>query len=491
MSEKVTFGELVAAIAEETDNSEQFTHDFIKDFVDVINGGLEDDERVNIAGFGKFKLRRVDERDGYNPQTEEKITIPAHNKIVFKPYKDLREVVNAPYAHLESELIENDESNGNSQDEEAESTEAKSGEDDFIPTGPTTSQDSLNDENESIAGAGFELDIEAQESPYAPIDTSIAEDDKSDIVEFDADESENEDDIDEELNEFLGAEESTDGDEKKEAENSDVAEQDASQGVSNSAEESGDAEEQPPSEEQPEEEIAVKNTDNETSLAPTIGATEAEGKRTNSLPMLVAAGFLLLIVGGAAWYFSTLPTGNSPQMAAQEETTKATAPTASQKDDPTQPADEAAANPANGSTTQQTTANAAATPNQSSQEKERVEHQIEKGQTLWSLAEDNYGNPRLWPWIYGTNDKLADPDKILAGSSLAVPLPSGPQNQLNAADSVGVAKGFLATYQWYNQHKSSKAKNHLWAAKSYHHDVTNIADITIDESDLAYANRAR
>ncbi|MDZ7682001.1 MAG: HU family DNA-binding protein [Fodinibius sp.] len=92
MSEKVTFWELIEAIAEETDHSKQFTHNFIKDFVDVINGGLEQDGSVNIAGFGKFKLRRVDERDGYNPQTEEKITIPAHNKVVFKPYKDLREL---------------------------------------------------------------------------------------------------------------------------------------------------------------------------------------------------------------------------------------------------------------------------------------------------------------------------------------------------------------------------------------------------------------
>ena len=106
MSEKVTFGELIESIAAETDHSKQFTHDFLKDFVDVIHGGLEEDGKVNIAGFGKFKLRHVEEREGYNPQTEEKMTIPAHNKIVFKPYKDLSELVNAPYAHMEPTLLE-------------------------------------------------------------------------------------------------------------------------------------------------------------------------------------------------------------------------------------------------------------------------------------------------------------------------------------------------------------------------------------------------
>ena len=145
MSKKVTFGELIESIAEETDRSKQFTHDFLKDFVSVINGGLEKDGKVNIAGFGKFKLSRVDERQGYNPQTEEKVTIPAHNKVIFKPYKDLREVVNAPYAHLEPELIEEEE---NTDEDETVPTEEKSGQHDFLPTAPPTSKQSIESEED-------------------------------------------------------------------------------------------------------------------------------------------------------------------------------------------------------------------------------------------------------------------------------------------------------------------------------------------------------
>ncbi|MDZ7681999.1 MAG: hypothetical protein U5J63_09895 [Fodinibius sp.] len=47
---------------------------------------------------------------------------------------------------------------------------------------------------------------------------------------------------------------------------------------------------------------------NEEPPAPAIGSTDKEGKRSSSLPIMIAAGFLLLIIGGAAWYFSILPT---------------------------------------------------------------------------------------------------------------------------------------------------------------------------------------
>ncbi|MDZ7773610.1 MAG: HU family DNA-binding protein [Balneolaceae bacterium] len=128
MSEKVTFQELIDAMSEETDRSKQFTHDFMKGLVSVIHRGLEEDRKVNIAGLGKFGLREVDEREGYNPQTGEPMTIPAHNRVTFTAYKELRERVNAPYAHREPELLDDDEP-------EEDTTSRQS---DFIPTAPPT-----------------------------------------------------------------------------------------------------------------------------------------------------------------------------------------------------------------------------------------------------------------------------------------------------------------------------------------------------------------
>lgn len=52
----------------------------------VIGDKLRDNGEVVIPDFGKFSIKQVPERQGINPATKEKITIPAHSKVTFKPY---------------------------------------------------------------------------------------------------------------------------------------------------------------------------------------------------------------------------------------------------------------------------------------------------------------------------------------------------------------------------------------------------------------------
>lgn len=105
MSEKITFKELVEKISETTSQSEQRTDSFIHELVEIIESGLEEGEKVTISGFGKFELRWMNERKGRNPQTGEELTIPGQNKVVFKPYKDLREHVNLPFKTLSAQVF--------------------------------------------------------------------------------------------------------------------------------------------------------------------------------------------------------------------------------------------------------------------------------------------------------------------------------------------------------------------------------------------------
>ncbi|TVQ67706.1 MAG: hypothetical protein EA360_01735 [Balneolaceae bacterium] len=104
MSDKITFKELVERIAQETSQSHTSANSFISELVELIEMGLKSGQPVSISGFGKFELRWMNERKGTHPQTGEEITIPGQNKVVFKPFKALRETVNSPFAHLESEL---------------------------------------------------------------------------------------------------------------------------------------------------------------------------------------------------------------------------------------------------------------------------------------------------------------------------------------------------------------------------------------------------
>ncbi|MEX2585013.1 MAG: HU family DNA-binding protein [Balneolaceae bacterium] len=106
MSEKISFRELVKSLSGRTGSSLAATERFVRELVHSIESGLRTDGEVSMSGVGKFELRRIKERSGTHPQTGEKITIPAHYRVVFKPYKALREEVNKPYAHLEARPVD-------------------------------------------------------------------------------------------------------------------------------------------------------------------------------------------------------------------------------------------------------------------------------------------------------------------------------------------------------------------------------------------------
>ncbi|MEL7834199.1 HU family DNA-binding protein [Fodinibius sp. Rm-B-1B1-1] len=545
MSEKITFGELIESIAAETDHSKQLTHDFLKDFVNIINGGLEEDGKVNIAGFGKFELKHVDEREGYNPQTEEKMTIPAHNKIVFKPYKDLRELVNAPYAHMEPKLLEatpaesGEPTNSDSKSEVNEtknvenpstsadanddgsddctSREGKLREDDFIPTGPPTSHDEevLESAPDNTKGDTNDnpFNFAEDDSTKSPEVKNESDDDNGDIVEFDGDSSDEEDSDEEILEQFIGTEEeitpedvdsqvdlTPKSEEYEEIPSADSNEEILAEEVEKlekTAEELKQQSDQAKDDQEPKEEEKQ-----DVEALPMLEMQRSDN-RTSAVPYVAAAVILLLLVVGGTWYYSNMSDSNMPLISSEQTTASADVTSSQAADDrqeeisneetdeaqQSEAANQSTSNNSNPSNNTQSTQQAAQPVSTTTQNETSVE--IEEGQTLWSMAEERYGNPRLWPWIYGHDGSLDDPDVIYAGSSLSVPLPSGPQNTLNATDSVGVAKGFLATYKWYKSNETAVAKNHLWAAKRYHKNLQQIADISIDKADLSFANSAR
>lgn len=105
MSDKVTYAEIIEALSAKTGFSKQKSELFTKALIARIKDELEKNGKASITNFGSFKVKDVAERQGQNPQTGEPITIPAHKRVSFTPYKALKEEVNAKYAHLETELI--------------------------------------------------------------------------------------------------------------------------------------------------------------------------------------------------------------------------------------------------------------------------------------------------------------------------------------------------------------------------------------------------
>ncbi|MBI2042756.1 MAG: HU family DNA-binding protein [Candidatus Nealsonbacteria bacterium] len=67
--------------------------DFLEAFTDTITGLLRKGEKVNITGFGIFKVADRKAREGINPKTGEKIHIAASKKPKFTAGKVLKEAV--------------------------------------------------------------------------------------------------------------------------------------------------------------------------------------------------------------------------------------------------------------------------------------------------------------------------------------------------------------------------------------------------------------
>jgi integration host factor subunit beta len=81
----------VAAISELTKrDSEIVVNTFFGAIVEALNRG----DKVELRGFGTFKLRRRNARIGRNPKTGERVDVPAKVVPYFKPGKELRELVN-------------------------------------------------------------------------------------------------------------------------------------------------------------------------------------------------------------------------------------------------------------------------------------------------------------------------------------------------------------------------------------------------------------
>lgn len=59
-----------------------------------ITNALKKGESTTFVGFGTFSLSNRAAREGVNPQTKEKIKIPAKNVVKFKPGKNLNSSLN-------------------------------------------------------------------------------------------------------------------------------------------------------------------------------------------------------------------------------------------------------------------------------------------------------------------------------------------------------------------------------------------------------------
>lgn len=89
-------GDVINAIADQAGISKKEAAAAFDAFVDYISSSCQRGERCAIPGLGSFSVSQRKAREGRNPRTKEKITIPASKNIRFKAGKDLRDQLNTP-----------------------------------------------------------------------------------------------------------------------------------------------------------------------------------------------------------------------------------------------------------------------------------------------------------------------------------------------------------------------------------------------------------
>ena len=86
--------EFVEAMAIEMDETKATAAKAVNAFLDIIQGTIVDEEKIQFPGFGTFTCTLRPARKGRNPSTGESIDIAATNQVKFKVGASLKAAVN-------------------------------------------------------------------------------------------------------------------------------------------------------------------------------------------------------------------------------------------------------------------------------------------------------------------------------------------------------------------------------------------------------------
>jgi integration host factor subunit beta len=89
----MTKAELVERVAEKINLTKKQTEAIVNILLNSITEALGKGDKVELRGFGSFRIRERNPREGRNPKTGETVSIPAKRVPFFKAGKELREMV--------------------------------------------------------------------------------------------------------------------------------------------------------------------------------------------------------------------------------------------------------------------------------------------------------------------------------------------------------------------------------------------------------------
>ncbi len=94
----MTKSELIENISEKLDGlSKKQTEVIVETIFDSVKDALAHGDKVEVRGFGNFRLRNRNARKARNPKTGDAVNVPPKKVPYFKVGKDLKEMVNRDF----------------------------------------------------------------------------------------------------------------------------------------------------------------------------------------------------------------------------------------------------------------------------------------------------------------------------------------------------------------------------------------------------------
>jgi integration host factor subunit beta len=90
----MTKAELVDEIGRQASLTRKHSEVIVDAVFSSIVEALQRGDKIELRGFGSFRIRRRGSRTGRNPKTGAGVVVPAKRVPYFKPGKELRELIN-------------------------------------------------------------------------------------------------------------------------------------------------------------------------------------------------------------------------------------------------------------------------------------------------------------------------------------------------------------------------------------------------------------
>ena len=91
----MTKAELVEKVADKIQLTQKQTETVVNLLLNSITEALSEGDKVELRGFGSFRIRNRNPREGRNPKTGDTVQIPAKRVPFFKAGKELRDMVDS------------------------------------------------------------------------------------------------------------------------------------------------------------------------------------------------------------------------------------------------------------------------------------------------------------------------------------------------------------------------------------------------------------